>query len=80
MNDREPRRPLRERVRPGEVLGLAGVLALFTGGGVAIATRNWLLAVEFAGAAFIAAILVCATLLLAITRPDPPDDDGPAHH
>lgn len=79
MNAREPRRPWRERVRPGEVLGLAAVLAVFTGLGVIVATRNWLLAVEFAGAAFIVAIVVCATLLLAISKPEPPED-GPSGH
>lgn len=80
MASREPRRPLRERVRPGEVLGLSGVLALFVGLGVLLSTRNPLLSVEFAAAAFIVSIVVCATLLLAISRPEPPEDGGPSGH
>jgi len=76
------RRPKRERVRPGEVLGLSAVLALFVAFGVVISTRNLLLAVEFAGAAFIVSVVVCATLLLAISKPDGgdfPDDSTSGH-
>lgn len=73
------RPPFLERVRPAEVLGLSAVLALFVGLGVLFSTRNWLLAVEFLGAAFIVSIVVCATLLLAISKPEPPED-GPAGH
>jgi len=75
MNDgHEPARiPKRDRVRPGEVLGLSAVLALFVAFGVLISTRNLLLAVEFAGAGFIVSIVVCATLLLAISKPDSGD-------
>lgn len=71
--------PFLERVRPAEVLGLSAVLALFVGVGVLFSTRNWLLAVEFLGAAFIVAVVVCATLLLAISKPEPPED-GPSGH
>lgn len=74
-----PRPSWRERARPAEVLGLAGALALFVGLGVLFATREPLLAVEFFGAAFIASVVVCATLLLAISKPEPPED-GPAAH
>lgn len=74
-----PRPTWRERARPAEVLGLAGVLALFVGLGVLFATREPLLAVEFFGAAFIASVVVCATLLLAISKPEPPED-GPSAH
>jgi len=79
MTSREPRRPFTERVRPGEVLGLSAVLALFVGVGVILASRSWLLAVEFGGAAFVVSIVVCATLLLAISKPEPPDE-GPSAH
>lgn len=75
----KPKRPFFERVRPGEVLGLSAVLAVFVGLGVALSTRDWILAVQFAGAAFIVAIVVCATLLLAISKPEPPEGDGPGH-
>ena len=69
-------------VRPSDVLGLSVVLALFAGFGVLIATRDLLLAVEFAGAGFIVSVVVCATLLLAISKPDPgdfPDDSTSGH-
>lgn len=80
MSTPGPRRPtLRERARPAEVLGLAAVLAAFVGGGVLIATRNPLLAVEFFGAAFVVSVVICATLLLAISKPEPPED-GPSAH
>jgi len=77
-----PRPRKRDRVRPGEVLGLSAVLALFVGFGVLMSTRNLLLAVEFAGAGFIVSIVVCATLLLAISKPDGgnfPDNSTSGH-
>ena len=74
------RRPsFRERARPAEVLGLAAVLAGFVGIGVLMATRELMLAVVFFGAAFVISVVFCATLLLAISKPEPPDD-GPASH
>lgn len=80
MSGPERRRPsFRERARPAEVLGLSAVLGLFVGIGVLFSTRNWLLAIEFAGAAFIVSIVVSATLLLAISKPEPPED-GPSGH
>lgn len=80
MTEPGPRRPtLRERARPAEVLGLAAALAAFVGVGVLVVTRDVLLAVEFFGAAFIVSVVICATLLLAISKPEPPDD-GPSGH
>ena len=74
------RRPsFRERARPAEVLGLAAVLAGFVGIGVLMATRELMLAVVFFGAAFVISVVICATLLLAISKPDPPDN-GPSAH
>jgi hypothetical protein len=78
-----PRRPsLRERLRPAEVLGLAAVLSLFVGGAVLFSTRDWQLAVVFFGVAFVVSVLMLATLLLAISKPDVPsrDDDAPSAH
>lgn len=76
MTEQNGRRPSwRERLRPAEVLGLAAVLSIFVGIGVLMSTRNWLLALEFLGAAFVVAVVVLATLLLAISKPEPPDDD-----
>jgi hypothetical protein len=72
----------RERARPAEILGLAAALSAFVGVGVLFSTRNWLLAFEFFGAAFVVSVLVLATLLLAISKPDVPprDDDRPSEH
>lgn len=76
-NGRRP--PLWERARPAEVLGLSAVLAAFVGVGVLMSTREVLLAVVFFGAAFVVSVVICATLLLAISKPEPPDD-GPSGH
>jgi hypothetical protein len=46
---------------------------------VLMATREFTLAVVFFGAAFVVSVVICATLLLAISKPEPPDD-GPATH
>jgi hypothetical protein len=69
----------RERARPAEVLGLAAVLAAFVGVGVLMATRDVMTAVVFFGAAFVVSVVICATLLLAISKPEPPAD-GPSAH
>lgn len=66
-----PRR--RDRTRPAELLALSGGLALFVGIAVGLGTRQWLLAVEFAGVAFIVALVVLAMLILAAA---PKTDDG----
>jgi hypothetical protein len=74
------RRPSwRERARPAEVLGLAAVLSAFVGFGVLLSTRQWLLAVEFFGVAFVVSVVVLATLLLAISKPES-GEDGPSGH
>jgi hypothetical protein len=74
------RRPtFRDRARPAEVLGLAAVLAAFVGVGVLMATREVMTAVVFFGAAFVVSVVICATLLLAISKPEPPDDPPSGH-
>jgi len=82
-NDTGDRPAKRTRaVRPSDVLGLSAVLALFVGFGVLISTRSLLLAVEFAGAGFIVSLVVCATLLLAVSKPDGgdfPDNSTSGH-
>ncbi|WP_309711790.1 hypothetical protein [Pseudolysinimonas sp.] len=80
MTEPTGRRPsIWDRARPAEVLGLAAVLAAFVGAGVLFSTRNLTLAFVFFGAAFVVSIVVFATLLLAISKPEPPDD-GPSAH
>lgn len=90
MSIEEPRRPtLRERTRPVELLGIAGVLAIFTALISFMATRDLVLSLIFAGLAFIVSLVVLAMLALSVS-PDgeeraeielPRDDgpDGPAH-
>lgn len=68
----------RDRARPAEILGLAAVFALFVGAAVLFSTREFLLALEFTGATFVVSVVVLATLLLAISKPESPDDDDPA--
>jgi hypothetical protein len=83
MSDEPGGSPKRERtIRPGDVLGLSAVLAVFVGVGVMIATRSLLLAVEFAGGGFIVSIVVCAMLLLAVSKPEDGDfpDNGTSGH
>lgn len=85
----EPRRPTwRERTRPAELLGLAGVLGVFTALISLMATRDVVLSLIFGALAFILALVVLAMLALAVA-PDGeeraeielPSDrpDGPAH-
>lgn len=60
----EPTNPVtpsrRDRLRPLELLGFSGVLGVFAGLVVLLATRNWVLAAVFLGAGFILSVLVVA--------------------
>ncbi|MFZ2963150.1 MAG: hypothetical protein WA006_00510 [Rhodoglobus sp.] len=60
----EPTR--RDRTRPLELLGLSGVFGLFTGLVVLMSTRELVLALIFAGVAFIVGLVVLAMLALAV--------------
>jgi len=74
----------RERLRPLELLVIAGVLGVFTGLVVFMGTREWGVAAIFCGVAFVVSLVVLAMLALAFTPADeklsPTDDDGPAGH
>jgi zinc transporter ZupT len=72
---RDPSR--RDRTRPAELLGLSAVLGAVVGVIVFFGTRNFLLAVEFAGIAFIVSLVGFAMLLLAISPRRSDDDDPP---
>lgn len=76
------RRPsFRERARPAEVLGLAAVLSLFVGGVVLFSTRNLTMSLVFFGVSFVVSVLIFATLLITISKPDVPrDDERPSAH
>lgn len=54
-----------DRFRPAELVGLASVLAVFTGVIVIATTREWILAVISLGVVFIVALVVLAMLSLA---------------
>lgn len=60
----EPAR--RDRTRPLELLGLSGAFGLFTGLVVLLSTRDLVLALIFAGVAFIVGLVVLAMLALAV--------------
>lgn len=57
---------LRERTRPAELLGLSGVLGLFAGLIVLMSTRDVVVALVFAGVAFIVSLVGIAMLALAV--------------
>jgi hypothetical protein len=82
---------LRTRLRPVELVVIAALIGVFIGAVVVMGTREWLTALEWAGIAFVVALVVTAMLLLAVTPQDeradlqPPDadhrdQDGPAGH
>lgn len=59
----------RDRTRPVELIGLSAVFAVFAGLVVLISAREVVLALIFAGIAFIISLVVLAMLTLAV-RPD----------
>lgn len=56
----------RERTRPAELLGLSAVLGAFTGLIVLMSTRDAVVALVFAGVAFIVGLITIAMLALAV--------------
>jgi hypothetical protein len=74
----------RDRMRPVELLGLAGAVGVFAGLVVGLSTREWILAAIFFGAIFIVSLVVLAMLSLAATSPDENlpdlDEDRPGGH
>jgi hypothetical protein len=75
-------------MRPVELLVMAGVFGLFVGLFVLLGTRGWsydggwVLPLVMAGVAFVASLVIIATLLIAISpktddRVDPVDPDAP---
>ena len=59
----------RDRTRPVELIGLSAVFAVFVGLVVLMSTREVVLALIFAGIAFIVSLVGLAMLSLAV-RPD----------
>lgn len=64
MMSQQPSR--KDRTRPLELVGLSGILAIFTGLVVLMSTREVILAVIFLGIAFIVSLVVLAMLALAV--------------
>jgi len=56
----------RDRMRPFEVIGLAVIVGAFTGVVVILSTRNLTLAAIWLGVAFIAMLVLSATVVLMI--------------
>jgi hypothetical protein len=71
----EPSR--RERLRPVELVGMSALFGVIVGIITYFATRNLLVAAEFAGIAFIVTLVVFAMLLLAVSPRRGGGDDEP---
>lgn len=84
MSDEQPnaKPTLRQKMKPVELLGMSAFFAVITGGVVLMGSRQWELALIFAGVAFIASLVILATLLIAVgpkldhDRVDPVDPDA----
>lgn len=72
---------MRSRLRPVELVGASAIVGVFVGFVVILGTREWLTGLEWAGVAFVVALVVTAMLLLAVTprdeRPDAERRDEP---
>ncbi len=64
--ERTAKPPLRERLRPLELLAISAILGVFAGLVVLMATREIVLALIFFGIAFIVALVGLAMLALAV--------------
>ncbi len=82
MSGKTPAPSRRDRMRPVELLGMAALFGVFVGGFVFMGSREWGLSLIMAGAAFIASLVILATLLVAAgpryddDRVDPVDPDA----
>lgn len=55
-----------DRLKPLELLGFSGVLSIFAGLVVLMATRSWTLTAIFAGAGFIVCVMMIALIGLGM--------------
>ncbi len=83
MNGKAPAPSRRDKMRPVELLGMAALFGVFVGGFVFMGSREWGLSLIMAAVAFIASLVILATLLIAAgprydeDRVDPVDPDAP---
>lgn len=68
--------PLRERLKPLELVGISAVLGVFAGGIALIGSQSIDIALILAGIAFIVALLVLAMLALAAGDTTRDENDG----
>ncbi|MDH6235416.1 hypothetical protein [Cryobacterium sp. CG_9.6] len=67
MTQNTPHQPSRrDRLKPAELLGISGVMALFVGLTVLLTTRDFVLALITLGVTFILALVVIAMLVLGM--------------
>lgn len=66
---------MRERTRPAELVGLSAIFAVFVGLVVLMSVRDVVLALIFAGIAFIVALVSLAMLSLAVRPTGEEKDD-----
>lgn len=67
MTQNTPHQPSRrDRLKPAELLGISGVMALFVGLTVLLTTRDIVLALITLGVTFILALVVIAMLVLGM--------------
>lgn len=69
----EPRQ--RSSLRPGELVGLAGIFALFIGLVVVMVTRDPIISLIVFGGTFVLDLVVLAMLMLAVTPNKPADGE-----
>lgn len=65
----------REKLRPGELVGLAAVVAVFVGLVTFMVTRDFFLSLIFLGVTFVIDLMVLAMLMLAVTPNKPADGE-----
>lgn len=86
MSDEQPDHTptRREKMKPVELLGMAGVFGVFVGAMVFMGSRQWDLTLILAGVTFVVSLVILATLLIAVgpkidhDRVDPVDPDAPS--
>ena len=65
----------RPTLRPGELVALAGVIAVFIGAVTLMATRDLVIALIVFGATFVFDLVALAMLMLAVTPNRPADGE-----